>query len=211
METINNTALREEFLTRSQLAENFSLFKPNFLLLHYAPGDLLTSSFSPTQYLQFVVKGELLLYDMPDEESTVVLETAYNAVGILGEMELLDTKFNPFFVEAKTDVYTLALVLETHREILLNDPAFLRFLCRNFAVKLSGAVAAARQLPLRMRVIRALQLGEVGQSFGSVSRIAKSINVSERQLLRVLKELCREGVLDHPNKGTYVLLRKPKL
>ena len=97
---------------------------PRFFLRHYKPGELLTTPFSPSQYLQFVVEGDLLLYNMPDEESTVMLQTNYNEVRLLGDMELLDSKFTPIFVEAKTDVYTLAFHLDAYRQQLLNDPAF---------------------------------------------------------------------------------------
>ena len=201
--------LREHFLQVSHVMEHFSLVEPRFLLLRYKPGELLTTPFSPSELLQFIVQGELHLYDMPDEESTISLETTFNDVSILGEMELLDARFTPFFVEARTEVYTLAIHLETYREQLLEDPAFLRFLCRSFANKLNGAVMSSAQVPLRTRVIRALQYGETGQIITGVGKHAKAINVSERQLLRVLRELCEEGVLDHPHKGTYVLLKKP--
>ena len=210
METINDSKLRSELIEQNHIMEHFSLVEPQFLLLHYKPGELLTTPFSPSELLQFMVDGKLAMYDMPDEESTIMLETTYSEVSILGEMELLDSRFTPFFVEARTDVYTLAIHLSRYREILLEDPVFLRYLCRNFALKLNGAVSAAWQAPLRTRVLCALQHGEVGQSFGNVGSIAKSINVSERQLLRVLKQLCEEGLLEHPRKGTYVLLRKPK-
>ena len=211
METVNDNMLREKFLQRSHVAEHFSRVEPHFILLHYKPGELLTTPFSPSQYLQFVVQGELLMYDMPDEESTITLETTYHDVNILGDMELLDARFTPFFVEAKTDVYTLAIHLEPYREELLEDAAFLRYLCRNLAIKLNGAVATAGQASLRSRVVRALQFGDVGQSFTGIGKLAKSVNVSERQLLRVLKALCAEGVLEHPRKGVYILRRKPRL
>ena len=129
METVNDRKLRDYYLEKRRIHDLFSTCVPNFFLLHYQPGELLTNPFSPSQYLQFVVEGELLLYDMPDEDSTVMLQTSYNEVNLLGEVELLDAQFTPFFVEARTDVYTLALYLEQYQQILLNDPAFLRYLC----------------------------------------------------------------------------------
>ena len=181
METVNDRKLRDDYLEKRRIYDLFSTCVPNFFLLHYQPGELLTNPFSPSQYLQFVVEGELLLYDMPDEDSsvmlqtsykeitllgvvellaapcapccvlagaragplarelllydlpdedaTVLLQTSYNEINLLGEVELLDAQFTPFFVEARTDVYTLALYLEQYQQILLNDPAFLRYHC----------------------------------------------------------------------------------
>ena len=141
MKTIHNSRLYDQYIQSRQIRQMFTGELPRFLLLHYAPGELLTNPFSPSGYLQLVVDGDLLLYDMPDESSTVSLQTAFHNVNILGDMELLGVPFTPLFVEAKTDVYTLALYLEQHRQRLLADPAFLRYLCVSMAEKLNGAAA----------------------------------------------------------------------
>lgn len=183
---------------------------PQFFLLHYSPGELLTNPFSPSRYFQFIVEGELLLYDMPDEESTIMLQTTYNEVRMLGEVEILDAQFTPFFVEARTDVYTLAIYLEQYQQTLLNDPVFLRYLCTSLANKLSGAVAASAHIPLKKRVLLSLQYAEESQTLTNIGQLAKSLNVSNRQMLRVLKDLCAEGILEHSQKGVYRILQKPQ-
>ena len=211
METVNDRKLRDDYLEKRRIHDLFSTCVPNFFLLHYQPGELLTNPFSPSQYLQFVVEGELLLYDMPDEDSTVMLQTSYNEINLLGEVELLDAQFTPFFVEARTDVYTLALYLEQYQQILLNDPAFLRYLCSCLASKLNGAVASSVQMPLKKRVALSLQYADDSQCITDIGRLAKTFNVSNRQLLRVLKDFCREGILEHSQKGVYRILKKPAL
>ena len=211
METVNDRKLRDHYLETRRIQELFSTCVPNFFLLHYQPGELLTNPFSPSQYIQFVVEGELLLYDMPDEDSTVMIQTTYNEVNLLGEVELLDAQFTPFFVEARTDVYTLALYLEQYQQILLNDPAFLRYLCSCLAAKLNGAVASSVQMPLKKRVALSLQYADDSQCITDIGRLAKTFNVSNRQLLRVLKDFCREGILEHSQKGVYRILKKPTL
>ena len=211
METVNDRKLRDYYLEKRRIHDLFSTCVPNFFLLHYQPGELLTNPFSPSQYLQFVVEGELLLYDMPDEDSTVMLQTSYTEVNLLGEVELLDAQFTPFFVEARTDVYTLALYLEQYQQILLNDPAFLRYLCSCLASKLNGAVASSMQMPLKKRVALSLQYADDSQCITDIGRLAKTFNVSNRQLLRVLKDFCQEGILEHSQKGVYRILKKPEL
>ena len=211
METVNDRKLRDDYLEKRRIYDLFSTCVPNFFLLHYQPGELLTNPFSPSQYLQFVVEGELLLYDMPDEDSTVMLQTSYNEINLLGEVELLDAQFTPFFVEARTDVYTLALYLEQYQQILLNDPAFLCYLCSCLAAKLNGAVASSVQMPLKKRVALSLQYADDSQCITDIGRLAKTFNVSNRQLLRVLKDFCREGILEHSQKGVYRILKKPEL
>ena len=210
METINNSRLYNQYVESRRIREMFTGEMPRFLLLHYAPGELLTNPFSPSGYLQLVVDGDLLLYDMPDESSTVSLQTAFHEVNVLGDIELLDVPFSPLFVEAKTEVYTLALHLERYRQQLLNDPAFLRFLCVSMAEKLNGAVRASSQSTLRQKVLRSLRYAEPGERIQGIGAIADSLNVSSRQLMRVLKEFCEQGVLEHEKKGSYVVLKKPE-
>ena len=41
--------------------------------------------------------------------------------------------------------------------------------------------------------------------------MAGNLNVSSRQLMRVLKEFCDLGVLEHEKKGVYRVLKKPEM
>jgi len=209
LETIHDPKLLERYLNNSGVRELFGSGLPRFFLLRYSPGELLTTPFSPSLYLQFIVDGDLLLYEMPDEESTITLLTQNNDINILGDVELIDTKFTPFFVEAKTGVYALAVYLEQYREQLLNDPVFLLHLCRCLSNKLNGAVLSSRHGTIRQRVNMSIQNAQVGDRISNIGRLARSLNVSSRQLLRVLKELCDEGILEHPDKGLYIVRRRP--
>ena len=201
METLQNSALRDRYIRENRLADLFSAKMPVMILLHYAPGDLLTTPFSPSGLLQFVVKGDLLLYDMPDENSTVMLQTNYNDVKLLGEMELLNSSFDPFFVEAKSDVYTLAIHLDQYRTQLLSDPVFLRYICNILSDKLAGAVRSTVHAPLKTKVEKSLRYAAVGQRIDNIAGISKQLGVSNRQLLRVLRDLCEKGVLEHEKKA----------
>lgn len=209
METLQNSALRDRYIRENGLADLFSGKMPVMILLHYAPGDLLTTPFSPSGLLQFVVKGDLLLYDMPDENSTVMLQTNYNDVKLLGDVELLNSSFAPFFVEARSDVHTLAIHLDQYRTQLLNDPVFLRYVCGILSDKLAGAVRANDHAPLKVKVEKSLRYASVGHRIDNIAGIAKQLGVSNRQLLRVLREMCEQGVLEHEKKGVYRVLKHP--
>ena len=125
METIQNPKLLESYMVKRDIRGLFGGPVPRFFLLRYSPGELLTTPFSPSEYLQFVVEGELFLYEMTDEESIVTIQTDNNDVSILGDVELVDAEFTPFFVEAKSTVYTLAVYLDQYREQLLKVQGFL--------------------------------------------------------------------------------------
>ena len=91
---------------------------------------------------------------------------------------------------------------------LMQDPVFLRLLCISLAKKLQGASQLTERFPLRDRVGKSLLLMEPGQHITNIGKLAESINVSNRQLLRVLKEYCDKGILRHEKKGSYVMVKK---
>ncbi|MCR5136717.1 MAG: hypothetical protein K6C12_06420 [Oscillospiraceae bacterium] len=64
--------------------------------------------------------------------------------------------------------------------------------------------------PLRERLIQYIRRSDPSQPISSIAKLAKSFNVSNRQLLRVMKELCGEGILEHRQKEIYGILRMPE-
>lgn len=62
METIQDPKLLERYMVKSDIRTLFSGQVPRFFLLRFAPGELMTTPFSPSKYLQFVVEGEVFLY-----------------------------------------------------------------------------------------------------------------------------------------------------
>lgn len=209
MEIVNNKALLDTFLNDHHIYDYFSTCQPRFFLLHYRQGELLTTPFTPSQYLQFMIDGDLLLYEMPNENSTVSLQTSHNEIRLIGDMELLDVDFVPFFVEARTDVYTAAFYLEQYRASLLQDSVFLCLVCRSLAGKLRGATDVSLHIGLRNRLAAYIDRKGVGYEIKGVSSLSEQLNVSERQLIRVLKRFCEEGVLRREKAGHYRVLCCP--
>lgn len=211
MKIIRDQRLLQYYLEKRQIMSHFSTFVPEVQLLYYAPGELLTNPFSPSHYLQLVVDGDLLLYEMPDENSTVQIHATYQEVLLLGEIELLDNRFTPFFVEAASDVYSVSLIVDRYRDRLLRDPAFLLHVCHSLSAKLSSAVASTVSTPLKDRMLRYLISIESDRPITDIARLAASFHVSLRQMLRVLRELCVAGILEKRKKGEYILVKKPKI
>ena len=210
MKTMKSNKVLEHYIALGGIDEYFSTCSPKLMLFRYEPGEYLASPFSPLEYLQFLVEGQVHLYRMPDEASTVSIGASYRKIQVIGEMELLDPHFVPFFVEAATEVTAVALHIGQNREQLMKDPAFLRMLCVSLSKKLEDATQQSERLPLRTLVRNSMRHMEPGQQITDIGRLAESVNVSSRQLLRVLKELCDAGVLAHEKKGVYRVVRKPE-
>ena len=117
---------------------------------------------------------------MPTEESFFYVQTPYLDAKMIGEVELVDPDFQSGFVEAKTDVYTLALPLSEFRERLINDPVFLLTVCRTLSRKLNGIVKNSYRRPLKEQVIKYISNSGPGGTIHSIDRFASLLNVSSR-------------------------------
>lgn len=206
MDIVRDSARLGRYLEGSGIRDCFSS-DPPFQLLHFSPGELVTTAFSRPDYLFFVVEGRLSLYDMPDEETIIFLETDFRDVTMIGEIEVFDPEYESFFVEAVTDVFAIAIPLEQYRETLLNDPKFLLHICRSLEAKLSAAVSSSFHGTLREKMDRRIRMHSSGEHIRNVSALAMKFGVSRRQVLRVLRSLCDEGVLRREGHGDYVILR----
>ena len=207
MEIVNAPLILNGYIREHQLNSFFSSDPPPMYLLRYAPGEMIATPVSRLQYVQFVVDGEFQLYDMASEASVAMLLTPYYKVRLLGDTELLDEKCVSMFVEAVTEVYAVGIPIEANREQLLNDNAFLRMVCHTLSAKLTSA-ALSQKLSLTESVRYYLRHITQENVVRDVGRLAAQFNTSSRQLLRVLKALCDEGVLEHIGKGEYRITRE---
>ena len=181
---------------------------PVFVLHHYRPGELLASPFEKNRYLQFIVEGEILLYDMPSADSFTSVGTPFYYANLIGENELVDPDFRTFFVEAKTDVYTLALSVEEYGDRLMNDNVFLRYVCRTMSRKLDNVIKISHKVTLREQMMRYLAMTDCTKPIHDLQHLAQLLHVSSRQLSRTLIELCDEGYLEREKKGVYRITDK---
>ncbi|MBQ9045908.1 MAG: hypothetical protein IJ112_08195 [Oscillospiraceae bacterium] len=206
MTTISDPKRVDRYLEQFQILEHFSC-KPAFTLRRYLPGELLASPFQETTALQFIVEGDVILYDMPTEDSVAGVDSPFYRASLIGEAELIHSGFQTFFVEAKTEVYTLALPFSEYRERLLEDNTFLRYVCRMLSEKLGDATATARRLPLREQLMRYITAAGAGGELRDLAHLSHLLHVSTRQLARTLKALCEEGILERSKKGVYRIIK----
>ena len=197
------------YIKKYDVMRYFSTSEPVFTLHHYLPGELLASPFEECEFVQIIVEGELLLYEMPSEDSFSMVHTPYYHARLIGEIELFNPSFQTFFVEAKTDVFTLALSYKEYREKLLHDCVFLLSVCQSLAEKLEHAVQTGNKIPLKAQVLKYISLANPAEPIQDINHFSHMFHVSQRQMIRTLNELCAEQYLTHPKKGTYLIATDP--
>ena len=90
----------------------------------------------------------------------------------------------------------------------MKDPVFLRMLCVSLSKKLEDATQQSERLPLKTLVRNSMRHMEPGECITGIGKLAESVNVSSRQLIRVLNEYCELGILNHEKHGVYRMIRK---
>lgn len=152
-----------------------------------------------------MVEGSVSIYYITEEGSIRHIFKA--GVGILlGDMEFSGIEREMYYVEATETVICLAIPFQENRNMLENDPIFLRFVLVQLAEKLSlsSRIDVVTQT-LEEKLIFYLSNVEPNHEIVSVSQTLQVLHCSRRQLQRVLKRLCDDNILIKKGRGCYVL------
>lgn len=171
----------------------------------YKKGEIITFPQRRMYRLMFVLSGQIAVYAV-NENGDVMLVVTGNDFTVLGDIEFATGSESVFFVEARSDVHITYLDIEKERKRLENDTVFLRALMKEIALKLSGPLMQVSiNAPIRERVL--LLLSKDSKIHGLENACAH-LHCSRRQLIRVLHQLCDEGLVEHSGHGLYILKKK---
>ena len=163
----------------------------------------MTQPLMPLRQFLLILSGTVQIFGM-DETSRTYSITLSKEGTLLGDVEFCKDEFSPFFTEATETVLCLAIPFDSNRTMLERDHVFLKFVMAQMADKLSmmAKIELAVQT-LEEKVL--LYLNEIWPShqITSVNAAMVSLHCSRRQLQRVLKKLCDEGVLEKYGRGSY--------
>ena len=203
MKIIQNKAVPEEYFKEQQ--KNFQKRPPVLKAVEFQKGELLSSPLSPLSCFYIIVKGSVSIYDLKEDGSARYISKG--GVGtLLGDVEFSGTANPSFYTEAAEPVICLAIPFRENQSALENDPVFLRFVIGQLAQKLS--VCAAMEVmtqTLEEKVLFFLRKVQKDHEITSVNQALQTLHCSRRQLQRVLKKLCTEGLLQKTGRGCYQL------
>lgn len=198
----NETALRQCFKMQRT---NFQQQPPVLKLIEFQKGELLASPLYPLNCFYIIVEGSVSIYDLTEDGSARYIAKVGRGT-LLGDIEFSGADRQPFYTEAEETVHCLAIPFCENQSTLENDPVFLRFVLGQMAQKLalSTKIGATAQT-LDEKVLFFLQKVQPNHEISSVNHALQSLHCSRRQLQRVLKKLCEEGVLSKTGRGCYRL------
>ena len=212
MKRINDRELRDNFLEGSDYKEQFSfdVLKDTELFLA-APGEYIIKEGLRPEYLFYLCFGKAKLYmTLPDGRVTLI--DFFTAPCFIGEMELISEDNDVRAVQALESCYCLGLPLRRYRKLLLEDPCFLRNLCRLLGRKNyrnTRMFIRNQSYPLINRLSAFILLTENDGIYKERhTQTSEYLGVSYRHLLYVMAELVEKGYLKKEKRACIISDRK---
>lgn len=181
-------------------------------LLRYKKGEAILREGFPISALLIVVAGKAKVYASAINGRDLLL-SYYVADGIVGDVELMVGDYiASTTMIAMTDFICIALPFKLWEERLKANIVFINYIGRELAIKLircsdKGVATALLDAEKRLctYIMQASYDDRLDETLGN---IASTIGISYRHMLRILKTLCEEKVLEKEEKGYRIADRK---
>ena len=180
--------------------------RPPFLrLLAYEKGELLNPPHQNLDQFLIVVEGNIVIYSLLEDGSSRHLFNSEHGI-LLGDIEYSGNSGQTLFIEAQEHVLALSIPFAQNREMLDQDPVFLKTLIRSLSDKLSiSSTLDGISGTLQEKVLVYMRQIKPDHRIISINHTLQILHCSRRQLQRVLADLSRQGIIIKQGRGQYVL------
>ena len=184
------------------------------VLLKYERCEWILLAEQEISYVYILLSGKAKVC-MSDESGRNLLLCYYVSEGIMGDVELMMGRKEAISsVQAVSPVTCIGLPLHVYAEAMLAHLPFVLRAAKGLSLKLHASVSNTTEIILRPFETRLceylLQSAQNGVFSERLIDVAEQLGVSYRHLLRSLKVLCEEGLLEKRPDG-YHLLNEARL
>lgn len=222
MITVPNQDLLNSFIQKYALDKIFeSEMSSRMTLIYYPKGELIFESSTKQQCLFFLVAGKLKTFTLLENGKSLLLRFT-KPLGVIGDVEFLNTLLVRCHVEALINSYLIGIKYTDLYQYAYNDPTFLRFLIANLSSKLyttSNSASLNQLYPLENRFASYLLSVSVVENNETrveeikaqkLTEIAMLLGTSYRHLNRVIRQFRQDGIISQ-EKGSLTILNLPLL
>ncbi len=202
MKIIENADTIQALLKQHDILSIFSDTVP-CTLYEFEKGEFLNNELDPYNYFCFIISGASRILHIREDGSMFQI-ALINDFTCFGDIEFATGNYSPYLVEITKRTQCIAIPLQLCRKQLENDPLFLRFVLKNIGEKMEK-ITSENVLPkdLEERVLYYINYMCKNKTLRGVENASSALSCSKRQLLRILKKMCDEGILIKEGKGTY--------
>lgn len=210
MINVKNKGLLNKYINNTGISKLFSQDMSNLLeLFSLNKGDFLINEGECSDYLYFLVSGKLKFFSHSTSGKIMSLNL-FNSFEIIGETGSLWNNPPTASVQASSKAYCIGISMK-HRDILLNDVIFLRYICKNLGERLSymnNTTCINLYEPLENRLASFILKTEENGIFSyNLTECAELLCASYRHLLRVINLFCSTNKLIKEGKSYKILDR----
>lgn len=210
MINVKNKGLLNKYINNTGISKLFSQDMSNLLeLFSLNKGDFLINEGECSDYLYFLVSGKLKVFSHSTSGKIMSLNL-FNSFEIIGETGSLWNNPPTASVQASSKAYCIGISMK-HRDILLNDVIFLRYICKNLGERLSymnNITCINLYEPLENRLASFILKTEENGIFSyNLTECAELLCASYRHLLRVINLFCSTNKLIKEGKSYKILDR----
>lgn len=185
-----------QYLQESDFLSFFSFDIQPFVEIHtFQKKELLCLEGEQFTYLYYLISGKARIF-MTHKNGKISLINFVESPEIIGELSLVGVESLAKGIEAMEPCICLAVSLEKHRNLLLNDIQFLQHLCRILGFKTitrTERFAKSYSFPFENRLAAfILQTDQEGYYLEKHTEASEYLNVSYRHLLFVLNRFCQQ-------------------
>ncbi len=199
MRIIKDQTLLKHYIEEIGLQEHFSIdVNPLCELLCFDKDDYLIKAGQCSRYLYFLASGKIKFFSM--SENGKFIPYGYSkSYRVLGEAASLFGRSPLISLQAVETSYAVAINLSRHRETLLNDNRFLRYICSLLSENVCAldnniANLLSQSIDSRLAAF-ILQNAKNGIFECSLAECSELIATSYRHTLRIMNQFCDQGLL----------------
>ena len=208
MKIIKDEKIIHRHIQQVDFLKKYEYRKQDLSLFFYEKREVITSALHPLEHIMFVTEGYYQIYDITLEGNKTPMGIS-SPHALIGDIEFCSNTYEPFFAEAATDLYCIALPVRSWRETLNQDVEFLQFLNRSLAQKLENiSYMDIRKKTVEERLLYFMEYIFPDHTLLNVEQAAVMIRCSRRQLQRVLHSQCETGTIEKAGKGKYRLVEE---
>lgn len=191
--------LKEEHIRRLASYYITDIDLRDSVMLRFRPGETILREGMPMEYLLFAVSGKAKVCSATTNGKDLLL-CYYISEGIIGDIELMtDTHIASTTMNAITEFLCIGLPYAKYADVLKANLSFVNRVGRELSIKLlrdskNRAITALHSGEERLCAYILLTAQDSVFS-ETLTDVARSIGVSYRHMLRILRRLCSEGVM----------------
>ncbi len=181
-------------------------------LQNFYKGASLLGAHDKVKNIYFILKGKVEISYILTNGKKLFINFLY-PLEIFGDIEYINRNSALFDVYATEETIVLILPIKIADRYLHDNPYFLKFICEEGNKKLlktNKAILLRKSLPLKPFFCNYIINKNFHITFKKLDDLAEELNVSYRNLTRIIKELVLEGIIEK-NRYDIKVLEKDKI